>query len=350
MQKNITIVQIAKESGVSISTVSRVLNGTTPVAEETRRKVQAVIDKYHFSPNALARGLISRQSMMIGVMMPDITNPYFASMFREIESEARANGYSVFLCNTMYFSSVKDKVEEKYFQTLQDKQVDGLIVVGGQLDMLTPSDSYCKALRQVSQAIPTVAIGRRISGASCCFVERDNGAGIPAAIRHLIGQGHREIAFIGGEPGVTITDDRLAAYKAAMGAASLPVREELIALSDYYVGDGFVATNRLLSRDVRFTAAIAINDSVALGAMRALSDWGRSVPQDVALVSCDQFFSAAYMTPRLSSIDHHNELLARAVIRQLLAMIHKEENTDLPHIDTELVVRESSVGTPNRKN
>lgn len=346
MSRNITIVQIAKEAGVSIATVSRVLNGTVPVAEETRRKVQAVIDKYHFSPNALARGLINRQSMMLGVMMPDITNPYFASMFREIESAAHASGYSVFLCNTMYFSKVTDSVEEDYFRTLLDKQVDGLIVVGGQLDLLHQSDNYCRALRQVAETIPTVAIGRRVEGADCCFIERDSGAGIPAAIRHLAQQGHTKIAFLGGEQGVTITDDRLSAYRAAMQAVGLPVQEELIALSDYYVGDGFAAANRLLSRDVPFTAAIAINDSVALGAIRALADWGRTVPQDVALVSCDQFFQAAYMVPRLSSIDHHNELLARYVIRQLLAMIRKEPAPEMPRIDTELVLRESSLAAP----
>ena len=336
MSRNVTIVQIAKESGVSIATVSRVLNGTVPVAEETRRRVQAVIDKYHFSPNALARGLINRQSMMLGVMMPDITNPYFASMFREIESAAHANGYSVFLCNTMYFSKVTDAVEEDYFRTLLDKQVDGLIVVGGQLDLLHQSDNYCRALCQVSETIPTVAIGRRIEGADCFFIERDNGAGISAAIRHLVQQGHKKIAFLGGEQGVTITDDRLCAYRAAMQAVGLPVQEELIALSD----------NRLLSRDVPFTAAIAINDSVAMGAMRALADWGRVVPRDVALVSCDQFFQASYMVPRLSSIDHHNELLARYVIRQLLAMIRKEPAPEMPAIDTELVVRESSLAAP----
>ena len=343
MDKNVTIIQIAKECGVSIATVSRVINGTVPVSEETRRRVQAVIDKYHFSPNAMARGLINRRSMTLGVMLPDITNPYFALIFREIEREAHAAGYAVFLCNTMYSSRVQDTPEEEYFQMLHDKQVDGLIVVGGQLDLTTPSQSYCDALRHTAAAVPTVVIGPPLAGVEAVFLTPDTGAGIAAAVRHLAAQGHRHIAFLGGEPGVTITCDRLDAYRAALAAAELPCTEYQLVLTDYYLSDGFAAANKLMSRGTTCTALLAINDSVALGVLRALADWGKTVPQDFALVSCDQFPGAEYHIPRLTAIDHHSELLAHSAVQQLLAAMQGAPKPEIRMPDAELIIRESSL-------
>ena len=343
MEKNVTIVQIARECGVSIATVSRVINGTVPVAEDTRRRVQAVIDKYHFSPNAMARGLINRKSMTLGVMLPDITTPYFALLFREIEREAHAAGYAVFLCNTMYSSRAQDAPEEDYFQMLQDKQVDGLIVVGGQLDLVAPTPAYCDALRHAAASVPTVVIGPQVDGVDAVFLTPDAGAGIAAAVRHLAAQGHTRIAFLGGEPGVTVTRDRLTAYRAALAAASLPCGEEQIVLTDYYLADGFAAANKLMSRDTACTALLAINDSVALGALRALADWGKAVPRDFALISCDQFPGADYRTPRLTAIDHHSEQLARAAVQQLLAAVQGAPRPEIQLLDAELIIRESSL-------
>lgn len=343
MEKNVTIVQIAQECGVSIATVSRVINGTVPVTEDTRRRVQAVIDKYHFSPNAMARGLINRKSMTLGVVLPDITNPYFSLLFREIEREAHAAGYAVFLCNTMYSSHVQDTPEEEYFQMLQDKQIDGLIVVGGQLDLIAPSPSYCDALRHTAAAVPTVVIGPQVRGVDAVFLTPDTGAGIAAAVRHLAAQGHKRIAFLGGEPGVTVTRDRLAAYRAALTAAGLPCEDAQILLSDYYLADGFAAANKLMSRDICCTALLAINDSVALGTLRALADWGKAVPQDFALISCDQLLGAEYRTPRLTAIDHHNELLAHTAVQQLLTAVNHTAKPEIHLPDAELIIRESSL-------
>ena len=280
----------------------------------------------------------NRKSMTLGVMLPDITNPYFALIFREIECEAHAAGYAVFLCNTMYSSRVQDTPEEEYFQMLQDKQVDGLIVVGGQLDLTAPSRSYCGALRHTAATVPTVVIGPPLAGVEAVFLTPDAGAGIAAAVRHLTAQGHRHFAFWGGEPGVTITRDRLDAYRAA-----LPCKEEQLVLTDYYLSDGFAAANKLMSRGTVCTALLAINDSVALGVLRALADWDKTVPQDFALISCDQFPRAEYHIPRLTAIDHHSELLAYAAIQQLLAAMQGAPTPKIRLPDAELIIRESSL-------
>lgn len=345
MESPITIVQIAKESGVSIATVSRVMNGTAPVSAKTRDRVNEIIQKYHYTPNAFARSLINRQSMTIGIIMPDITNPYFSAMFREFESAAREANYSVFLCNTSFFSAaeVPDSTprELEYFQMMLDKNVDGVLIVGGQADLLTVSEDYKAALQHLASAIPVVVLGNRIEGVDCLFVQRETGRGVFFAVNYLSTLGHRRIAFVGGEDGVGITEARLSAYMDALHALNLPRETDLIAMSDYYTPDGYQAMKELLARGTEFTAFLAMNDNVAFGAYRALADAGLRVPQDVSVISCDQFFSAEYFVPRLTSIDQHNEQFGRFVINALLGAMQGVKDGVKLSFTPELVLRES---------
>lgn len=348
MEKNITIVQIAKESGVSIATVSRVINGNVPVSPATRMRVENVIRKYNFSPNALARGLICQQTKTIGVLIPDITNPYFSSFFRCVQRQSAEAGYSVFLCNTGFCSADKAKgIEEGFFRTMLERKNDGVIVAGGQLDLMQPGEEYLASLQNMAERTPVVAVGRAVEGVKCRFVQPDAAAGISSAVLRLAELGHRRIAFLGGEVGVTVTQARLQAYRDAVTAAGLEADDELTALTDYYTADGYAAAQTLINRRVKFTAALAVNDNVALGAMRAFADNRFRVPEDVALISCDQFFNADYFSPRLSSIDRHNERLAQYVVSALLSLMRHEECEPMPEIEAELILRESS-GTAKR--
>lgn len=341
----VTIVQIAKESGVSIATVSRVINSTAPVSAATRERVNAVIKKYRYTPNALARGLINRQSMTIGIIMPDIANPYFSAMFREFESAAREANYSVFLCNTTFFSAAGEvhttPLEIEYFQMMQDKRVDGVLVVGGQADLMTVSDEYKTALQHLASLVPVVVLGNRIKNVDCPFIQRESGCGVSFAVDYLAMLGHRRIAFIGGEKGVGITEARLLAYSKALKSLKLPQEPELIVTSDYYVSDGYTAMQTLLRRGTPFTAFLAVNDNVAFGAYRAIADAGLRIPQDISAISCDQFFSAEYFVPRLTSIDQHNEQFGRFVIHALLNVIDGSKESIKLTTMPELVIRES---------
>ena len=345
MNKSVTIKDIATESGVSIATVSRVLNGNVPVSGKTRKKVEEVIQKYDFSPNALARGLIRHQTMTIGVIMPDIENPFFSAMFREIEQAAHDADYSVFLCNTMYRSSSSPDMENEYFKMMIDKQVDGVLVAGGQIDLCRVNEVYHTGLAQMAQQVPVGVIGKSLPDIPCQFFEQDSSASISTAIQYLISLGHRHIAFIGGEPGIHTTEDRLDAYRKTLTDNDIPIEEDLIALSDYYVKDGFRAIQQLMNKGVHFTAALAMNDNVAIGAIRALADWHKRVPEDIALISCDQFSLADYLSPRLTSINRHNEQFGRLVIDCLLCAIRKQPIPQFHPITPELIIRESS-GSP----
>lgn len=344
MKEPVTIVEIARESGVSIATVSRVLNGTAPVSAATRARVNAVIQKHAYTPNNFARGLSSRRSMTLGIVMPDIANPYFASMFQEIENAAYEAHYSVFLCNTSFRSGTAQTSGQREldsFQMMIDKSVDGVLVAGGQADLITVSPEYKAALGQLARTIPTVVLGCPISGIDCRFVQRERGQRVLMAVNYLASLGHRYIGFVGGEGDVGVTEARLAAYLGALGTFDLPYDQRRIALSDYYAQDGYQAMCTLLVRDVPCTGILAMNDSVAQGAYRALADAGLSVPEDISVISCDQFFSAEYFVPRLTSVDQHNERFGRSVVDMLLHEMNGSKDEAAFIHRPELMIRES---------
>lgn len=347
MNQDITIVQIAKESGVSIATVSRVLNGTVPVSPATKAKVEAVIEKYHYTPNPMAQGLILRQTKTLGVIVPDITNPYFTTLFSEIEHAAHQMGYSVILCNTFYTAAAQLTggpafAEDTYFQMVLNKKVDGVIIAGGQIDVCKVSETYWDALKHLASSLPLVVIGRPLEGVPCTFINKENDLGVSLALRYLASLGHRRIAFVGGERGVTITESRLQVYQETLSALGLDLDPDLISTSNYYMEDGYRAALALLERKPHATAILAMNDNVALGALRALQDYGLSVPGDMSLISCDQFYNGNFLTPRLTSIDRHNDLLGRYVTALLLSKIQNTPEPPLPELTPELIIRESS--------
>lgn len=344
MNRPVTIKQIAKESGVSIATVSRVMNGTAPVSESTRERVLEVIARHHYTPNAFARSLTNRQSMTLGILIPDISNPYFSAMFTEFERAAHEAGYSVLLCNTS-FSAVHSRErtarEIDYFRMMLDKNVDGVVVAGGQADLIEVREEYRSALQNLAASVPVVVLGSPIEGVDCQFIQRERGQGVFSAVNYLASLGHKSIAFLGGEDGVGITAARLRAYRDALNTLRLDQSPGLVRLSDYYTPDGYRAAKELVRSGTPFTAILAMNDNVAIGAYRALADAGLRIPEDVSIISCDQFYSADYLVPRLTSVDQHNELFGRFIINALLGAIHGRAEDVILSYKPELVLRES---------
>lgn len=344
MKGTVTIRQIARESGVSVSTVSRVINGSAPVSEDVRRRVERTIGKYAYTPNGLARGAVNPRSMIIGVVMPDITNPYFTAMFREISLSAQRAGYSVLLSNTGFTAASAAETtrnELEAFKIMQEKGVDGVLVVGCQADLTQLRPEYRQGLEDMAGRVPAVVLGHPVDGSRCRFMERERGQGMYMAVEYLSSLGHRRIAFVGGEADVAITEQRLGAYAGALAALGLPYDRSLVSTSDYYAPDGWQAAQRLIRRGTPFSALIAMNDSVALGAYRALADQGLKIPEDVSVISCDQFFDAEYFVPRLTALDQHNELLGRSVISALLDKMGGAVQSRPLKLHPELIVRES---------
>ncbi len=345
MDKQVNIYQIAKESGVSVSTVSRVLNGGMHVSQRSLDKVNKVIEKYQYTPSAVARAMASHYTKTIGVLMPDITNPYFSALFLEIERYALNWGYSVILCNTLYGGSshgVENLMSEiGYLQMMKERMVDGVIVTGGQLDLVDTPAEYITTLNKLHKSIPVVIVGERIENCECLFVNRNLGGGVASMVCHLTALGNRRIGFIGGQEGVRQTSERLKAYREAMESLGLDVTPDMVELSDYYTADGYSAMERILDRGTRLQAVIAINDRIALGAIRAMCDRGMHVPKDMAVVSCDKFYDSEFYVPRLTTLDQQNDYLGRISIMLLLgAIAGKGEDLDIKHTP-QLVINES---------
>jgi LacI family transcriptional regulator len=347
LKSKLTITEIAEKSGVSVSTVSRVLNNSPSVSKEKRERIQKIIDQYNYTPSIFARGMVNYKTKNIGVILPDITNPYFASLFLQVESFALKNMYATILFNTMFSRNLQKfetpLTEEDYFKIILEKQVDGVLILGGQIDKENISESFIQALNLLHEKVPVVIVGSRIEGCTCLFVERNLKQGVTSIVRHFTALGHERIGFIGGEPGIRVTSSRIEAFKDSMRAHGREVKEQYIVTSDYYAPDGYTAMVQLLedSGERLPTAVIAINDMVALGAIRAMKDRRLQCPEDIAIASCDQFLHSDYSIPRLTSMDLHNEYLGRMAVLQLVSAINgSEEAISIQHMP-ELIVRES---------
>lgn len=345
--KKITIQEIAKLSGVSVSTVSRVINNSPSVSAAKRKKIQAIIDEHNYTPSVFARGMVNKQTKNIGVILPDISNPYFISLITQIQKFALDYMFSTILFNTMLAEPNNKNnnhplTEEDYLKIILEKQVDGLLILGGEIDKEVVSKDYINALNQLNREIPVVVIGSKIPELNCLFIERNFKKGITTLVSHLTALDHKNIGFIGGEAGVKITSYRLESFKAAMASYNHPVNEDWIVLSDYYTADGYAAMTKLLENNTTLpTALVAINDNVAIGAIRAINDAKLSCPEDIAIVSCDQFMNGDYQTPRLTSMDQHNEYLGKMALLQLISAINGQVEPMIINHNPELIIRES---------
>lgn len=346
IRENLTIYQIAQLSGVSVSTVSRVLNHNPHVSAKTQARVNEVILKYNFSPSTVARALSGNHTQTLGVIISDITNPYFSELYLEIQRCAVDYGYSVILCNTFYGGSshgVSDAIsEQSYFQKMLDQKVDGVLILGGEIDRDHVSDSYLQSLRHLSRQIPVVILGQNLPDCNCIFIKRNMGGGISALVRHLLALGRRKIGFVGGEEGILTTTARLYAFRTTLESLRVPLNPSFISLSNYYAPDGYQAMNRLLEcREDVPTAIVCINDAVALGAIRAITDKGLKVPEDISVVSCDQFPSGEYSCPRLTALDQQNSYLGRISIMTLIGAINGSADCISICHEPRLIIRES---------
>jgi LacI family transcriptional regulator len=256
------IVAVAKKAGVSITTASRVLNNVDyPVAAATRRRVEEAARQLQYSPSALARALVTRRSGIVGVLVGDMVDPYFAEIARGVEDAARRAGYLVVVCNT----DREPETERRYVSTLADYRVDALIFVGG--DIVAPRvQRKLKQQLALASKAGTLAVACAGEHAALPTIDIDHKAAAREMTEYLIGLGHQRIGFVGGQHDVSTARQREAGFRAGMAAAGL--ESELIVDSDFTYTGGFDATRRLLAEHAP-TAVFAANDQMALGALNA---------------------------------------------------------------------------------
>lgn len=328
----VTIREVAESAGVSYATVSHVINNTRLVSQETRERVVAAMDALNYRPNALARSLRQGKTNTLGLVLPDSANPFFAEISRSIEDEAFKKGYSVFLCNT----ELDTQRELFYVDVLSKKQVDGIIFVAAG----DQADSLDFLLRR---NMPVVMIDRDVPNVEVDAVLTDHQLGGFLATRHLLDLGHNRIACIAGPSSITPSAERITGYRNALEEAGIPYDENLIIRGDYHAQSGMEITHSVLKMNPRPTAIFALNDLMALGALRAAAEVDCSVPDDLAVVGYDDLEIARFTNPPLTTISQPKKAIGAQAINLLVDRIsNKSRPPSRLVLPPELVVRRST--------
>lgn len=286
-----TIKDVAKEAGVSIATVSRILNQTAVVSPELTERVRSAIVRLGYAANDVARTLRGKESGSIGLIIPDIENPFFPALVRGVEDAARGCDQAVVLCNT----DGKAREEQRYIEFLHGKRVDGLIFTGG-----IDSEASLALLERLK--MPTVMLDRRAASRKTHAVVLDNAAGARLAVEHLLAAGRARIAFIGGEPGLSVTRERCQGYRDALLEHGAAIDERLIWMGEFTFDGGRAGVEALRERGAPFDALFAASDIMAYGAMECLRRHGILTPRDVFVVGCDDVWMSKWYKPSLTTV------------------------------------------------
>jgi len=325
-----TMRDVARLARVSITTVSHVINGTRFVSPDLRARVLEAMGLLRYRPNMLARSLRLKQSRIIGLLVPDNMNPFFAQLSRVVEDSGFAAGYSVILCN----SDGKLEKEQAYIELLAAKQVDGIILIATGGD-----DQIIELLCQTG--VPFIMADRRPGTAKVDMVLVDNFGGGYRATRHLLGLGHRRVACIAGPHEAAPSADRVGGYRAALQEVGIEPDEALVVRGDFLRHGGAEAMCQLLELAEPPTAVFACNDLMAIGALSTLSERGLRVPADVSLVGFDDIPDARLTSPPLTTVAQPIEEIGRRATEMLLERVTSKE--PIPHrrllLDVALVER-----------
>jgi LacI family transcriptional regulator len=331
-----TIYDVARLAGVSTATVSRALNGTAQIAPATRAAIDAAVEQLGYRPNSIARSLVTKSTQTIALLLPDISNPFYADLVSGIQAYALAHDHTMLLCTT----ESDPEREEQYLQLLRDKQVDGALVDG----LVLPPDRIARFVRD---GFPIVCLDRDIDSSAIPLVQVDNRLGGRLAAEHLLALGHTRIAHVTGAPALHISDDRLAGYRDALRDAGIEARPSLVEPGTFTEEGGYRATKALLDREPQLTAIFAANDLSAVGVLNALAEARHYVPEDVSVVGFDDLRLATYTSPPLTTVRQPAEGIARLATELLIGLTRGEEVRTTRHVlPPTLVERGSTAAWP----
>ena len=327
----VTIKDIAREAGVSVTTVSRVLNNKADVSDKTREKVLKIIDRLNYNPNSIARGLVMNKTYTIGLIVPDISNAFFAEIAKAIEDELREYGYSVIFFNT---DNDKDR-EKESIDLLRSKQVDGLIGA-------CSHDSKDEVLALGKAGFPIVQIDRLVDDSQIPSVIIDNILSGYEATEYLIKKGHRRIAHITGALDTNTGIRQAEGYRKALQEYGIEIDEELVMEGDFSQESGYLAMKEILERNKDLTAVFAGNDMMALGAYRAIYAAGLKIPEDISIIGHDDFTLASLVSPALTTMQQPIYKIGKVAASLLIDIIKGKKNKEgLIVVNTSLIERSS---------
>ena len=329
-RRNTTIADVARLAGVSTGTVSNVLGNGAMVRPETRNRVLAAIAQLNYSPNRIAQSLTRQRTDVIGMLVPDVTNPFFSELLLGAEVQLEAAGYAVVFGN----SRDSDGTQVRYLNSFRERRVDGLIVV------LSP-DPDGAALEDVASDIPVVLADRSLPGWAGDQVIGDDDKGMEMAITHLVALGHRDVALINGDPRLSTAQRRLRGFEASLRAHGLAPMA--ITSGSFTLDSGLAQAKLLFEGSRRPTAVCAGNDLLALAACTAFAEMGIRVPADVSIVGYDDISYARLVAPRLTTVRQPAQEMGAMAARLLIERLNqgsREGRTVV--VQPELVVRGST--------
>jgi len=330
-----TIYDVAKKAGVSIATVSRVLNNSNVVSEKTRQRVKRAIEELNYTPNVIASALTKKSTLTLGLLIPDISNPFSSELSRGVEDASNDFGFNTVICNTDYCP----EKETTYISLLRQKSVDGFIIS-------TADYNDENVIELLKDDVPLVLLGRDIEeteGYPIDIVGSDNIKGGYIATKHLIDLGHKKIACLLGPPRIKVNLEREIGYLRAMEEANLKVYKNLVGYGDFKLEFGYKKTLEFFKGPLKPTAIFAANDLTALGAIRAIKELGLSVPEDVSVVGYDNTILAEMTDPPLTTVSQQMRKMGYLATELLIKRIKGERTPGKRVIcETDLVIRKST--------
>lgn len=328
---------VARLAGVSVATVSRVLNDSAAVTGETRARVLEAVAELGYRPNAVARSLRTDTTRTIGLVIGDILNPFFTELARAVEDEARRSGYSVVIGN----ADERPERQDHYVRTLLEQRVDGLL--------LCPTAEITPLVRDVVRdGAPLVFLDRTLPGLDVPTVRADGAEAIGALVAHLRGLGRRRVAFISGPALLSTGRERTEAFRAAMRANGLDVPEEYLVAGDFRAGSGRETAARLLDLPEPPEVIFAGDNLMALGALDEIRARGLRIPADVGLASYDDVPWFAHLEPPVTAIEQPVQELGRRAVRALLDRVERRP-VEPAVLAARLVVRRSCGEAPETR-
>lgn len=320
-EMDLTIKDIAKMAHVSPATVSRVLNHSAPVHEKTRKVIEQIISENHYSPNVLAQGLSQNQSNTVGVIVPDICNPFFCEVIKGISSVADQHDLQIILCNT----DENPKKEAEFLVDLKQQKVQGIIITP-----ISESNEFNLQYLNLLESIgtPIVLVDRDVKYSSFDGVFIDNVKGAFDAVSALIHEGHRKIAIIAGPKTSKPGRDRLRGYYKAFDLNHIPISESLIYYGDFQQESGYVLTQNILKLPDHPTAIFSCNNLMTLGVLKALREKSLRIPDDISLVGFDRIELLDILGYPISYITRQTDEMGQIAMNLLLERIEKKERAE----------------------
>lgn len=333
-----TIVEVAKRAGVSSATVSNVIRETRPVSEERKKRVLAAIRDLNYSPNEIARSLKVRQTRMIAMVLPDITNPFFPEMIRGAEDAAFGRGYFLLTANT----DEQTGREKRIINALRSYRVDGILLATAQ-GLQGRDTSHIASV--VKGGVAVVCLDRAVPEVPTDAILLDNVGGARESVRHLIKQGHRRIGIITGPLHVQTGLERLQGYKLALEDSGLPLDPELIMEGDFRFESGLRCSARLLKSKNRPTALFVCNGVMGQGVLQTLDEMHRSTPEDIALLTFDDISPDHGFHPQVTVVVQPSYEMGSRAANMLMDRVEGKlmGNVSTVRVSPKLIVRESTL-------